>query len=545
MNRYYVEWLNATFIVINASQPAETVLSATRYYKIAWIVLYLGDKKSIFYVCMRTELESMLRNKKLTLSAKTALGLREEDASLVARAGKRIQAPEQARFIRVMKSARRLVQVNKKGNVTRIGKLSLRRRALRSERSTSMTLAGQRERASRAFGRTRITQQESDRAVAAFLKSGPGKKHLGKKPAHEYRVSDGSGAPPSTETVSSSAAGAGTSREYNLVKIFYATDRAIKSSDENGNTLYANERNRRGELLYGTCDVSIPFSHTRGKIEVPSIWKFWKFEFRENPRKHIVLLKTLQQQSDIFFQQMRDTIDRDKTKSAFVFIHGYNVHFEDAAKRTAQLAFDLKFTGAPILYSWPSRARVKAYSSDAETIELTKPQLVNFLAEIAKRSGARVIHLIAHSMGNRALVRALNEIACRQVVKNRPKFRQIVLAAPDVNRDEFTLLADGVRKMGRRVTLYGSSKDIPLYFSKRVNEYERVGYFGREIVIFEKIDTIDASSVKTDFLAHMPAKGKTILLDLSDLIRNGLPPDDRPALTKKTIAAGDYWEFAK
>ncbi len=99
--------------------------------------------------------------------------------------------------------------------------------------------------------------------------------------------------------------------------------------------------------------------------------------------------------------------------------------------------------------------------------------------------------------------------------------------------------------MGRRVTLYGSSKDIPLYFSKRVNEYDRVGYFGREIMIVKNIDTIDASSVKTDFLAHTPVKGKTVLLDLFDLIWHGLPPDERPALEKKTIPNGDYWEFAE
>jgi esterase/lipase superfamily enzyme len=41
---------------------------------------------------------------------------------------------------------------------------------------------------------------------------------------------------------------------------------------------------------------------------------------------------------------------------AFVFIHGYNVSFDAAVKLTAQLSRDMRFPGAPILYSWASAA---------------------------------------------------------------------------------------------------------------------------------------------------------------------------------------------
>ena len=33
-------------------------------------------------------------------------------------------------------------------------------------------------------------------------------------------------------------------------------------------------------------------------------------------------------------------------RQAFVFLHGYNVTFEAAAYRTAQIAYDLRFDGA-------------------------------------------------------------------------------------------------------------------------------------------------------------------------------------------------------
>lgn len=70
---------------------------------------------------------------------------------------------------------------------------------------------------------------------------------------------------------------------------------------------------------------------------------------------------------------MRQLVANSRQRSAFMFVHEYNVFFEDAAKRTAVLAFDLRFPGAPILYSWPSKASKRAYPKDSETMLIQKP----------------------------------------------------------------------------------------------------------------------------------------------------------------------------
>ena len=101
------------------------------------------------------------------------------------------------------------------------------------------------------------------------------------------------------------------------------------------------------------------------------------------------------------------SVDKSSEKDAFVFVHGFNVTFAEAARRTAQLAHDLGFNGAPILYSWPSRATLVGYVGDQDDAELTAGNLRRFLYKIVAESGARRIHLIAHSMGNRALTYAL------------------------------------------------------------------------------------------------------------------------------------------
>jgi esterase/lipase superfamily enzyme len=57
-------------------------------------------------------------------------------------------------------------------------------------------------------------------------------------------------------------------------------------------------------------------------------------------------------------------VNKSGKKSAFIFVHGYNVTFEDAARRTAQMSYDLSFDGAPVFYSWPSQGSLGDYLKD-------------------------------------------------------------------------------------------------------------------------------------------------------------------------------------
>ena len=113
---------------------------------------------------------------------------------------------------------------------------------------------------------------------------------------------------------------------------------------------------------------------------------------------------------------------RSKTANAFVFVHGYNVTFEDAARWTAQITYDLGFDGAPTFYSWPSRGSVPAYTIDEQNIEWTQSNLRRFLEDFFTRSQAQNVYLIAHSIGNRALTRAF----CR---RGRPRSIVVVTDA--------------------------------------------------------------------------------------------------------------------
>jgi esterase/lipase superfamily enzyme len=304
---------------------------------------------------------------------------------------------------------------------------------------------------------------------------------------------------------------------------------------------YGMKRGRGVEL--GMCEVSIPKEHEVGVLEAPSIFKL---ELRETPERHVVLLDVERLPEEAFYTALSERVARSPAKDAFVFVHGYNVSFEDAARRTAQIAYDLDFPGAPVFYSWPSQASLTGYTVDENNVEWTVPHLREFLTEVVERSGAEQMHLVAHSMGNRALANALRGLSYRRDVK-QPMFNHVVLTAPDVDADVFRRdLAPRIVKTAERVTLYASSNDKALSYSKTVHGYPRAGDTGEDLVVVRGIDTIDVSAVDTSLfgLGHVYyGSNQTVLADLFDLIRTAKPPEERRWLRAELLGSLRYWVF--
>jgi esterase/lipase superfamily enzyme len=185
----------------------------------------------------------------------------------------------------------------------------------------------------------------------------------------------------------------------------------------------------------------------------------------------------------VFYKELAAYVQRSDRRDAFVFIHGYNVGFEDAIYRTAQMAYDLGFGGAPILFSWPSNGAVLEYTADVNNSDWSIDHLKTFLSEVAANSGATSVHLIGHSMGNRVLTGALERLAAEPVFAQVPRFTHLVLTAPDIDSGIFRQLATTIQKTAARVTLYASSNDRALQVSKRINGYPRAGESGASIVV--------------------------------------------------------------
>ena len=289
------------------------------------------------------------------------------------------------------------------------------------------------------------------------------------------------------------------------IPVFFGTDR--KRTDSGSQISFSGDRSESDSLNLGICEVTIPPGHKKGTLETPSKW--WELQFSPNPRKHVTLAKITALSEDAFYDLLRQRVRESDGHDAFVFVHGFNVSFKDAARRTAQLAHDLEFKGAPVLFSWPSCAKVQGYTVDEATIDWVLPHLNQFLQGIVRRGGVHTLHLIAHSMGNRAIARVLKELAIGDADVH---FNQVLMAAPDIDRGEFLHLAEQVRAVSDRVTLYASARDKALQLSQKLHYYPRAGEAGDSIVVSEGVETIDASKVDTDFFGHCYCcKDRTLL----------------------------------
>jgi esterase/lipase superfamily enzyme len=319
-----------------------------------------------------------------------------------------------------------------------------------------------------------------------------------------------------------------------VVRVLFATDRRVETRRP---LAFATEPADGNQISYGTCFISVPRDHRMGELEGPSIWRL---EFRPDPERHVVVLSKELADQARFFDDVRHLAERSDEHDALVFVHGFNVEFDDAARRTAQLAYDLGFKGPAITFSWPSQATLLGYNRDARNVELSADSLRMVLSDLSKKANVERIHVIAHSMGNRALISALCKLDSDVTI------RQVALLAPDIDAELFRRLARSFPSSVGPITLYASSRDAALLAAKSFAGYPRAGQGGQDIVVTPGIDTVDASAVDTSLtgLGHSYyADASQILSDLFAFFQ-GSPASKRFGLRAAQGKDGPYWIFA-
>ncbi|MCP3971815.1 MAG: alpha/beta hydrolase [Rhodobacteraceae bacterium] len=324
--------------------------------------------------------------------------------------------------------------------------------------------------------------------------------------------------------------------EFALVRVLYATDR-VATGEVRPNEFFGAGR---GSVSYGEAVVTIPREHKPGKIEAPSLLTF---NWTENPALHVVLMSVDPLDRGAFFAEVAKSLGPQGTDEIFLFIHGYNTTFDVAAKRTAQLVYDLNFDGTPVFYSWPSRGHAGSYMADAASVQVSARHLTVFLEDLVERSGGKRIQIVAHSMGNRALTAAL-EIYTLRHPKAAGVFDQIVFAAPDVDSDLFLYQTGVFARLARRMTLYTSDADLALSTSKQLHGNPRAGLASGGALVGDAFDTIDMSVVGAGLLNHTYfASDASGLSDILWLFWRNPPPPGRCGMTEEIGEGGAHWIY--
>jgi esterase/lipase superfamily enzyme len=319
-----------------------------------------------------------------------------------------------------------------------------------------------------------------------------------------------------------------------LYRVWYATNR--RPTDDGFKVGYGAQLDE--QVHFGSCDVVIPASHKIG-----SLGSSWIRRFLSGTDDRLRLYDVVPMEKEGFWTSIRHHAASftPEHRHALVFIHGFRVSFKDAALRAAQLGYDLNVQGPVAFFSWPSRASLIGYVADGSAVEASEEAIAEFLTQFARNCGADRVHVIAHSMGNRPLLRALQRIVSAPESEPAVRFGHLVLAAPDINRELFLGLADKYQRISHRTTLYVSDEDRALRASFRL-QGPRVG-LAPPVTCVDGIDTVHVAHVDRTLLGHSTfAEARPMLYDMHALLNHDAPPERRAGLIERQQGHERYWE---
>jgi len=314
------------------------------------------------------------------------------------------------------------------------------------------------------------------------------------------------------------------------INLLLATTRRSVNSERPGERYGPNDGD---SLQFAAVGVNVPSYRVRGTGELPrpGALRDNPFGYRPDPQRDFFVASTIPVDSARFVQRLATDLAATRSRDIMVFVHGYNVSFEDAAVRAAQVVADLNFDGSVVLFSWPSAASVTAYVRDQQSARNAGFQLLRLLRNHAAAARPDRIHVLAHSMGAEVFGKAMTLAALGD---STPHLANVVLAAPDVDARVFRReILPRLAPHAGRITLYASSDDDALRASRVVNGAGRLGLGGDSLVVIDGMDTIDATRVTADVLGHTLFGNQGFLADLALLLADGKAPAERRLLPSR------------
>nr|WP_321462377.1 alpha/beta fold hydrolase [uncultured Cohaesibacter sp.] len=243
-----------------------------------------------------------------------------------------------------------------------------------------------------------------------------------------------------------------------------------RSPGENGD--FSGERDTK--LHLATYNVSIPEVHKVGQIEWP--------HGKPDPKRHFAVASVEPFKDGPSFQKalegMAKEAGRDNKKasrSAALFVHGYNTDFSESLYRAAQLRHDFDLAMPLALYSWPSAGEPGLYIYDRDSVKISRDQLASVI-ELMADSDLEDVVLIAHSLGSELLMETLRQMALANHGKLPAKIHSVILISPDLDIDVFNAQLNAIKTLPREFAIFASQKDKALQLSSFLaGDKNRVG----------------------------------------------------------------------
>jgi len=288
------------------------------------------------------------------------------------------------------------------------------------------------------------------------------------------------------------------------VEVAYATGRE-KSEDAGDSPSYGNGRGQK--VWLGFASLEIERRRKSGRIHLKEVREEGVLKSSVGAWD-IPPSQSSIEGEDAFFRRLNQKLDASKEGDLVIYISGFRMPFSDPLLVSGQFsslaANNLVFLG----YSWPTTPSLTSYFRDLESAEYSSRSLRLLLRELATKSHAKRIHILAYSAGTRLAARTLQEInletRSESVARQRYRLGQVALVSSDMDRQLFgSFLADDITRACEHLSVYRSSKDGILGLSGWVFSRGRLGHVPKNEVYpahrrdylrkVSKLDVIDVS----------------------------------------------------
>ena len=186
------------------------------------------------------------------------------------------------------------------------------------------------------------------------------------------------------------------------------------------------------------------------------------------------------QQEDAWWDGLRDAANL-RNGRVLLYVHGYRETLQTTARDAVQIGAMSNFDGPIIHYSWPSQGNLLSYAVDETNMYWDQRNFRNFLTTLARAEWVKEIVIVSHSLGARLVTPAVEYVDRTSTNADSSNISNIILASPDVDREDFErdiaeeVLAARRVNNDRRVTVYASLSDRALAVSRAVHGYPRLG----------------------------------------------------------------------
>ena len=186
------------------------------------------------------------------------------------------------------------------------------------------------------------------------------------------------------------------------------------------------------------------------------------------------------QPEDAWWDGLRDAANL-RNGRVLLYVHGYRETLQTTARDAVQIGAMSNFDGPIIHYSWPSQGNLLSYAVDETNMYWDERNFRTFLTKLARAEWVKEIVIVSHSLGARLVTPAVEYVDRTSTNADSSNISNIILASPDVDREDFErdiaeeVLAARRVNNDRRVTVYASLNDRALAVSRAVHGYPRLG----------------------------------------------------------------------